>query len=145
MPSPPDPSPDFTATGGCLCGAVRFGLTGRLPPVGMCHCSQCRRVSGVGSNAVLAVREERFVWLAGEDERQTFALPSGWSTVFCRHCGSPVPQPTPDSARMWVPAGSLDGDPELTVGGHIFVGSKPGWCVIGDDAPQFDETPQAPK
>jgi hypothetical protein len=141
-----EPSPDtfasqISATGRCLCGAVSFALAGRLPPVGMCHCSKCRRVSGVGSNAVLAVRRERFAWLSGEDEIQTFALPSGWSTAFCRQCGSPAPQPTPDGARMWVPAGGLDGDPDLSVSGHIHVASKPRWAVIGDDAPQFDEAP----
>ena len=39
---------DFVATGGCLCGAVRFGLKEKLSPVGFCHCSLCRRASGVG-------------------------------------------------------------------------------------------------
>jgi hypothetical protein len=136
-----EPASDFAAVGGCLCGAIRYGLRERLPQVGMCHCSKCRKVSGVGSNAVLAVRHERFAWLAGEDARQTFALPSGWSTSFCRHCGSPAPQPTAQGDRMWVPAGGLDGDPPLTVSGHIHVASKPGWVVIGDDAPQFDEAP----
>ena len=62
-----EPLEPQTATGGCLCGAVRFALHGRLPPVGMCHCSLCRRVSGTGSTVVLNVRPERFRWLAGED------------------------------------------------------------------------------
>ncbi|MGO1081292.1 GFA family protein [Inquilinus sp. CA228] len=33
-------------TGGCLCGAVRYRVTGPLRPVVACHCSQCRRTSG---------------------------------------------------------------------------------------------------
>lgn len=129
----------FTATGGCLCGAVRFGLKERLPPVGFCHCSKCRRVSGTGSNAVLNVRAERFAWIAGEDRLKRYALPGGWSTTFCGDCGCPMPQPTPDGTRMFVPAGALDGDPKLGLAGHIFVASKPSWVVIGDDAPQFDD------
>jgi hypothetical protein len=125
--------------GTCLCGAVRFALEGRPPPVGMCHCSQCRKASGTGSNAVIAVRVERFRWLAGEDQLHTFNLPSGWGVTRCRTCGSPAPRATPDGARVWVPAGALDVDPGPRVAGHIFVGSKPSWDMIGDDAPQFAE------
>ena len=33
-------------TGGCLCGAVRYAVTGALRDVVGCHCSQCRRTTG---------------------------------------------------------------------------------------------------
>jgi hypothetical protein len=137
-----EPAETPAATGGCLCGAVRYEVRGRLPPVGMCHCSLCRRASGTGSNAVLNVRAERFVWLAGEDHRRSFHLPSGWGTNFCPTCGCPTPHPTSRGDRYFVPAGSLDADPGPRVAGHIFVGSKASWNVIGDDAPQFDEFPE---
>lgn len=137
-----EPSEPQTATGGCLCGAVRFALHGRLPPVGMCHCSLCRRVSGVGATAVLNVRAERFTWLAGEDHWREFRTPSGWGSFFCPTCGSPTPHRMSDGERVLVPAGTLDADPGPRVAGHIFVGSKASWDVIGDDAPQFDEWPE---
>ena len=130
----------FTATGRCLCSAVSWGITGRLPPVGFCHCSKCRRVSGAGSNAVMHVKAGRLVWLSGEDARRTYALPSGWSTTFCTACGCPTPQMGPHG-RWFTPAGSLDGQPELPISGHIRVADKPAWAVIGDDAPQFLESP----
>ncbi len=132
---------DIAATGRCLCGAVRFHLRGKLPPVGFCHCSQCRRVSGTGSNAVLNIRRERFLWDAGEAALHRYATATGWSTVFCGACGCPMPQLTPDGTRMFVPAGALEGDLPLTISGHIFTASKPGWVAICDDAPQFAETP----
>lgn len=139
-------SPDetVTATGRCLCGRVRFQLLGRLPPVGFCHCSQCRRVSGTGSNAVLNVRATRFAWVSGQDNLRRYATDTGWSTTFCADCGCPMPQPTPDGARMFVPAGALEGDPALTPAGHIFVGSKPAWVRICDDSPQFEGPAPAP-
>jgi hypothetical protein len=136
-PAETPPSP-----GSCLCGAVRFTIGGRPPPVGMCHCSKCRKASGVGSNAVLAVRRERLTWLAGEDSLASFNLPdSPWGTTFCATCGCPAPRLMPNGERYWVPAGLLDADPGPAVAGHIFVGSKASWDVIGDDAPQFDEFP----
>jgi hypothetical protein len=38
--------PQIRATGGCLCGAVRYEVRGPLRPVVYCHCAQCRRTSG---------------------------------------------------------------------------------------------------
>ena len=129
----------FLATGGCLCGAVRFGLREKLSPVGFCHCSLCRRASGVASNAILNTRIDRFEWLSGEDNVQVYATPSGWKNLFCRTCGCPAPHVRSDGKRVLVPVGLLDGDPDLAIAGHIFVGSKARWEVIADDSPQFDE------
>jgi hypothetical protein len=105
----------------------------------MCHCSQCRKVSGVASNAVIVVPEAELRWLAGEELRQEFAKPSGWGSTFCRTCGSPLPRKIPGAAAYWVPAGLLDDDPGLRIAGHIWVGSKAPWDEIAGDAPQFQE------
>ena len=125
--------------GSCLCGAVRFAYERAVTQVGMCRCSQCRKVSGVASNAVIVVPATDFRWLAGEEQRQVFAKPSGWSTTFCRTCGSPLPQQLPGAEAYWVPAGLLDDDPGLRIGGHIWVGSKAPWDEITGDAPRFEE------
>jgi hypothetical protein len=127
--------------GSCLCGGIRFEYARAVTQVGLCHCSLCRKVSGAASNAVIVVPEADLHWLAGLELRQTYAKPSGWSTTFCRTCGSPVPQKHYGAAAYWVPAGVLDDDPGLTLGGHIFVGSKAPWDEIGGSAPQFDERP----
>ena len=127
--------------GSCLCGGVRFEITGPHSKIGFCHCSLCRRASGVASNAVLNVRRDRFEWLSGEDNVQVYATPSGWKSLFCKTCGSPAPHILSSGERVLVPAGLLDGDPDLATSGHIFVGSKARWEVIGGDAPQFDEWP----
>jgi hypothetical protein len=105
----------------------------------MCHCSQCRKVSGAASNAVIVVPETDFRWLAGETLGQRYARPSGWQTVFCRSCGSPLPQKLRGAAAYWVPAGLLDDDPGLRIGAHIFVGSRAPWDEISGSAPRFDE------
>lgn len=125
--------------GSCLCGAVRFGYTRAVTQVGLCHCSLCRKVSGAAANAVIVVPEADFEWLAGEDRQQAYARPTGWQTTFCRTCGSPLPQKLRGAAAYWVPAGLLDDDPGLAVGGHIWVGSKASWDEIGGTAPHFEE------
>src|SRR5579864_355509 len=35
-----------THGGGCLCGGVRYLISGPLRGIVVCHCSQCRRTSG---------------------------------------------------------------------------------------------------
>ena len=136
-----EPSDPQIATGRCLRGAVRYAVHGCLPPVGICDCSLCRRASGGASNAVLNVRAGRFVWLAGADQVREFRAPSGWGSFFRATCGCPAPRLFKDD-RYLVPAGSLDVDPGPRVAGHIFVGSKASWDVIGDKAPRFDEFPE---
>jgi len=47
--------------GRCLCGEIRFAITGKTTEIGMCHCSKCRRVSGVASNANLMTGRDGLV------------------------------------------------------------------------------------
>jgi hypothetical protein len=125
--------------GSCLCGGVRFEYARAVTQVGMCHCSKCRKVSGVASNAVIVVPATDLTWLSGEDLRQQYVMPSGWRTTFCRICGSPLPQTLPPAEAYWVPAGVLDDDPGVKIAGHIFVGSKAPWDEIAGSAPRFEE------
>jgi hypothetical protein len=131
--------------GSCLCGGVRFEFPRAVTPVGMCHCSLCRKVSGAASNATFFVPKDELAWRSGEDLLQMFAMPTGWRTTFCRRCGSPLPQLHPSGGAYFVPAGILDDDPGVPIGGHIYVGSKAPWDEIGGSAPRFDEGPVAPR
>ena len=130
--------------GSCLCGDVRFEITGKVSGIGHCHCSLCRKASGAASNAVLLTATRSFRWVAGEDNSETSRRPSGWSTAFCRVCGCPIPQLHPSGKVFWVPAGSLDDDPGTKVEQHIFVGSKAPWDQIAGTAPQYEERAPAP-
>ena len=125
--------------GSCLCGETRFELRGWTTDIGMCHCSKCRKVSGVASNAVLIVPRDGLRWVAGEDRIAKFELPDGWGTWRCATCGSPLPKLRPGGGAYWVPAGLLDSDPGVRIKGHIFVGSKAAWDEISGTAVQFVE------
>lgn len=125
--------------GSCLCGAVRFEISGRVSPIGQCHCSKCRKVSGAASGAILYTAVGSLHWRAGEERIRRFLLPDGWGTDFCDTCGSPLPRLHPNGRIYFVPAGALDGDPGVKVERHIFVGSRAPWDEIGGDALQFEE------
>ena len=68
------------ATGGCLCGGVRFELSATPPLATYCHCTRCQRRTGTGSSAQARIDGRTFTLLAGED------LVKAW-----RH-----PEPIPD-------------------------------------------------
>ena len=108
--------------GSCLCGGIRFEITGKHSKVVICHCSRCRKTSGAGSAAQIVVKYDGLLWLSGED-----LVVNGPKHAFCRVCGAHAPDANPRKTVYIVPAGILDDNPELGVGEHIFVGSKAHW------------------
>ena len=132
--------------GSCLCGAVRFEILGARSKIGVCHCSLCRKASGVGSTAIIALPATNLRWVSGQDTVSQYERPSGYGTSFCRTCGSPVPDPDSRRTMYRVPVGLLDENPPLAVGDHIYVASKASWDEIGDAAPQFEgDGPDRPR
>ena len=126
-------------TGRCNCGRVAFKITGKVGPVGQCHCSKCRRASGTDGNAVFYTSFSSLAFLSGEGEVSTFDN-DGWIHTFCSECGSPTPH-TDAAKKIWfVPAGLMNGDiGHEGYAAHIHVGSKAPWVKITDDAPQFNK------
>lgn len=125
--------------GSCLCGGVRFEIEGRVSPIGQCHCSLCRKVSGAASNATLLTAKRSFRWVSGQDMIEIFTKKTDWTTSFCRVCGCPVPELRANGKLYAVPAGSLDDDPGTRVEQHIYVGSKAAWDEIAGEARQYEE------
>lgn len=123
-------------TGGCFCGSVRYEVAGPLAPATRCHCSMCRKRFG-GTGSVMAPARD-FVWLEGEELVTRYG--SSWALGFCRVCGSTLVG-IHEGTVMGITVSGLDGDPEVTVDRHIFVGSRASWDVVPEDAPHFEEWP----
>ena len=124
--------------GSCLCGGVAFEISGKTSPIGQCHCSKCRKVSGTDGNAVLITRVDNLTWLRGEDLVRKYFVPNGdgWCSSFCGTCGSPTPHTDNASKIYFVPAGLLDDDPGVKPRLHVFTSSKAPWWTIDDGLPQ---------
>lgn len=129
--------------GKCLCGGVRFELRGAMPALYQCHCSLCRRVTGSSANAALRIPAAQFAWLGGEELITEFATESGYKSHFCGRCGSPLPNPTAENTRFWVPAGLLGDDDRLELGAHLYVASRACWDSIAAAGEHYDEMPPA--
>ncbi len=124
--------------GSCLCGGVRFEITGDLGPIACCHCSQCRKASGTAfaTNANVARGGHRFV--VGEHLVREYESTPGKTRAFCSRCGSPLYSRTatdPDTLRIRL--GTLDGDPGSRPVLHVWTASKAPWFEVTDGLPQI--------
>lgn len=123
--------------GGCLCGGVRYEVTGRLSPAIACHCSQCERTSGAYaamaacSTADLAIApSETLTWFQSSDDVRR---------GFCARCGGNLFWRAAPGDETYVTAGTLDRPTGLRLSAHIYVGSKSDYYELTDGLPQSAE------
>jgi hypothetical protein len=75
--------------GQCLCGEVRYTLSGSLSEVALCHCSQCRKSNGGAFNVGVIVKAQQVHFETMNGIREYESSP-GKFRAFCGTCGSPV-------------------------------------------------------
>ncbi len=126
-------------TGACLCGTVRFEITGPYQFMAHCHCSMCRKHSGALYGTMLGVERAHFRWLSGQADITSYRSSAVLARPFCKHCGASVPDDSNDP--VGVPAGLLEDDPGIKPSAHIFVKSKSPMWDINDELPKFDAYP----
>lgn len=130
---------DKTYLGRCLCGKVRFEITGGIQSIVYCHCSECRKAQGsaYATNGVVDSRHFRF--LSGEDVLTAYAYTDVQTKYFCRHCGSPVmSRNTTRPGVIRIRLGTIESDITERPSAHIFVSSRANWDEICDSLPQYD-------
>jgi hypothetical protein len=129
--------------GSCLCGGIRYEISGKLAEALNCHCSMCRKAHGAAFRSRATVRSADFRWVAGEHLLTFFASSPGNHRGFCRVCGSPMLSKFDrEPAIFSLPLGALDDDPGIRPETHVYVASKAPWFTITDDLPQFAELPK---
>ena len=127
-------------TGECFCASVKYQVDGKLRDAKCCHCSRCRKAfSAQASSSALVVPEE-FKWVSGQDLLTTHMVTHGFGLQFCKICGSTLCTVHNDNVYQ-VTLGCVNGDPEIEIGKHIYVGSKAAWEVIPENVAQFQEGP----
>lgn len=129
--------------GSCLCGGIRYEISGPLSGALNCHCSVCRKAHGAAFRSRARVNAPDFRWVQGEELISWFESSPGTHRGFCRVCGSPLlSRFDQDPSHFGLPLGTLDIDPGVKPMFHVFVDSKAPWHDITDNLPQFDELPK---
>jgi len=122
------------ATGGCLCGAVRYEVRGALRDVVLCHCSHCRRTHGhvaayaacAGSDLVVTDAGALRWYADGDRERG-----------FCARCGASLFWRAAGRDTVSVAAGTIDPPTGLRTVGQIFVASAGDYYEAGGEGARF--------
>ncbi len=121
-------------SGHCLCGAVRYELSGPLGELHACHCAQCRRQSG---QQVISTHVKRSQFsLTEERGLKWYRSSQGAKRGFCAECGSSLFWDD-GGDEVYISAGSLNQPTGLTLARHIFVDEKADYYEIDDDLPKF--------
>ena len=130
-------------SGGCLCGSVRYEISGKEGRFWHCHCRRCRKATGTGHASNVLLKPDSAEWTAGEELLKVYKVPDArfYRAVFCSNCGSPLPRVAPDMSIAVVPAGTLDNDPGLRPEARIFEGSKAPWSCDDTVVPGYDKYP----
>ncbi len=126
----------MTITGGCLCKAVRFEIDEAQEDFRACHCTACRKISGHYWSA-FHVPSDKF--RLTETRGLKWYKSSDWAERgFCGECGSSLFFKMPEKDGLEVAPGSIDGDPGVRLGGHIFVADKGEYYDLSDDLPKWE-------
>ncbi len=124
--------------GSCLCGGVSYTVTGPMSNVTTCHCIQCRKQTGHYYAATRA-NEDQFQIDDTQNLIKWYRASDEASRGFCSKCGSTLFWKPDNSNSLSVLAGSIDGDTNLEISEHIFIGFKGDYYQLDEDHPQLPE------
>jgi len=135
------------ATGQCLCGAVKYEITGEPIRMAACHCKDCQRSSGTGHMS-LAFFKESDVSVSGETSSFDAKADSGNINTrhFCPNCGSRLF--TRNSGRpgvIGIAVGCADDNSWFSPQAVVYNARCEAWDAIPLEIPKFDGMPPPPK
>jgi len=125
-------------SGGCLCGRVKYDISGELGDIVHCHCKTCRKAHGAAFSSVAAVKDDDFT-LSGRESLSSFESSPGKVRQFCSVCGTQVYAKREGTKHLILRLGSLDSEPKSKEKNHIWVSQKASWYSIKSDLPECQE------
>jgi hypothetical protein len=123
-------------TGRCLCGAIRYRVTGPPQATSLCHCDSCRRSTG-GPSLAWAIFPERMVEVT-TGELAIHESSPGVERGFCARCGSSLTYRRADRPGLFdVTTASLDDPEAFPPNKEIWVEERLSWIAPNPALPQF--------
>lgn len=123
--------------GRCQCGAVHYMVADAFGYAAVCHCTDCRKMTGSAFKPFAGIEREKMEVTTGGDNLMIFGEANNHDAR-CRACGSLLYSLVREGAFVHVTLGTLVDEPAMRPQEHIFVGSKAPWYTINDDLPQYE-------
>ncbi|KAK3210132.1 hypothetical protein GRF29_44g1701472 [Pseudopithomyces chartarum] len=128
--------------GGCVCGNIRFAIEGEPVAKALCHCRDCRKISGSAYSTNATWPENQFKLNQGTPKTHVKTADSGntITSFFCGDCGSTMWRETAafEGVKI-VKVGTLDDDDALNAAkpaNEFFISSRVSWLQAIPDAEQ---------
>jgi hypothetical protein len=130
---------DRISEGGCLCGNVRYRVSGEPLTSGICHCRTCRRTSAAPMLPFVTFSADEFALIRGQPAGFRSSPPVTRS--FCGRCGTPLTYRNRDHPNeIDVMTCSLDDPEAFAPSHHLWVSHKLAWVQLSDGLPAYDTT-----
>lgn len=128
---------DLESTGGCLCGAVRYRVTGAPLTSSVCHCRSCRLASGASPVGWLVFPIERYKLLSGL--LSTYRSTPPVQRSFCTRCGTPIAYQHDDALHeIELTTATLDEPERFPPQYEIWHADKLAWAAADPRLPHHD-------
>ena len=125
-------------TGNCLCGAVRYKVTGPLRDVVNCHCNLCRQFHGHYGAYTSAPRENVQI----KNENNLLAWYRGMNNHarrgFCVICGSSLFWDLDGATTISIAAGTIDQPTGLRTTKEIYIAEKADYYCLDPQLEKFE-------
>ncbi|ORY07673.1 Mss4-like protein [Clohesyomyces aquaticus] len=134
-----------TQEGGCMCGNVRYSVEGEPVMKALCHCADCRKITGSTYSTNGIYKEDGFKVLSGKTKTYAKAADGGNTITshFCPDCGSTMWREGKTFEGLKI-VGTLD-DPKALEGlkpsVELYAPTRPQWVSAVSDAQQVDGMP----
>lgn len=125
--------------GGCLCGAIRYRLTGPSLFVSQCCCKDCQKATGTGHTTIVGIHKDQLA-LEGTLATYTNTGESGGSVTrhFCGTCaGRLYTSGDLPGEFIMVQAGSLDDPSVIRPESVIYFKDAVSWDHFDPDIPKY--------
>ena len=131
----------MTRSGQCLCGAIRYQLSGEPKSVALCHCADCRRSAGAPVVAWAMFPEAALTLTQGTPK--TINSSATAMRSFCADCGSGLFYRNEKNLPgiVDVQSGTLDDPNALPPAVQVQTAERLGWMKQFQDLPEFERYP----
>ena len=129
---------ESVASGGCLCGRVRFDIWGEAAAIGYCHCRMCQLALGAPLNAWAAFRKTDVTFPG--DAPKVFRSSPIARRAFCAECGTSIYTELDgaDATQYYsIRLATLDNPEDFPPTCHFGIENRLPWLNIEDDLPRI--------
>jgi len=130
-------------SGGCLCGAIRYEVSGDIVRMVNCHCDDCRRNTGASFATNIFFNSEDVQVTKGEPRSFEHVSDAGNRKIkeFCPTCGSQLFSSTIGRPLTSVKVGSIEDANFVKPTANLYCKRALSYSHLSDDLKNFQEMP----